>query len=61
MQTVQTVQTEYFFAILVFAFAFDSHIFGSGHESVFSYISECLFMQRPRYVTLAGYATVDML
>ena len=50
-----------FFLILVFACTFNLHIFGSSHKLVFSYISECLFMQRPRYVTLAWYVTVDVL
>ena len=46
-----------FFLILVFTFTLDSHIFGSGHKLVFSYISESLFMQRMHYVTLACYMT----
>ena len=31
------------------------------HKLVFNYISECLFMKRPFYVTLAWYVTVDVL
>ena len=50
-----------FFLILAFAFTFDLHIFGSGHKLVFNYILECLFMQMPRYLTLAWYVTVDIL
>ena len=35
--------------------------FHSGHKLVLNYISECLFMKRPCYVTLAWYVTVDVL
>ena len=41
-----------FFLILGFAFTFDSHIFSLWSQiSVHRYISECLFMKRPFYVT----------
>ena len=35
--------------------------FRSGHKLVFNYISECLFVKRPFYVTLAWYVIVDVL
>ena len=41
LQIMQTVGTEDFFLILVFAFTFDSHFFGSRDKLVFSNISEC--------------------
>ena len=66
-QTMQTAdcrpcRLRTFFLILVFAFTFDSHIFSLWSQiSVHRYISECLFMERPFYVTLAWYVTVDVL
>ena len=59
----QTVQTEYFFfLILVFAYTFDLHFFGSHHKIEFNYMSECfLFVTTYRRATQARYVTVDSI
>lgn len=63
--TMQNVQTEYYcFLILVFAFTFDFHVFGSRHKLVFNNLSECLlFIFMIIYVQAlpTRYVTVDVL